>query len=220
LQEAAVLRVSEIFYSLQGESTFAGLPCVFVRLAGCNLRCRYCDTRYARDPGSGRETTLDEIIARVQAYGVPLVEITGGEPLLQDATPELIFRLRRRECTVLIETNGSIPLAGLAALDERVHLIIDVKTPGSGEEGSFRAENLALLNPRHQLKFVLCDEEDFFWSRDFLRRVPAGIEVVFSPVLEAFKPARLAELMLEHKVRARLQLQLHKALWPEVGRGR
>ncbi len=213
------LEVSEIFYSLQGESTFAGLPCVFVRLAGCNLCCRYCDTRYACAPGAGRELTVEALCKRVAAYAVPLVEVTGGEPLLQAATPELLGRLLDQGRTVLVETNGSLPIAGL---DPRLCLVIDVKTPGSGEVESFLDENLVYLRPeRHQLKFVLVDEYDFFWSRAFLAAhpLPAGLEVIFSPVSGAFKPARLAELMLEYKVCARLQLQLHKLIWPEADRG-
>jgi len=212
-----MLQVSEIFYSLQGESTFAGLPCVFVRLAGCNLRCRYCDTRYARSPEGGRALTLAEIVDRVAAYDVPLVEVTGGEPLCQAKTPELLERLLDRGFTLLVETNGSCPIADL---DPRLNLILDVKAPGSGEEGSFHLPNLAALQPHHQLKFVLVDESDFFWSRDFLLRHKPRVEVLFSPLPESLRPARLAELILEHRVPARLQLQLHKLIWPEVGRGR
>ncbi len=214
-----MLKLSEIFYSLQGESTFAGLPCLFVRLTGCNLNCSYCDTGYARS-AAGEEVTVKEVVARLLEYQVLLVEITGGEPLLQEATPQLVRELLAQDFTVLIETNGS---QNLALVDPRASLIVDVKTPGSGMSSSFDYRNLELLQPHHQLKFVLVDEDDFFWSLDFINRYLAGIElaeIIFSPVTTSFAPARLAELMLEYRVKARLQLQLHTLLWPEAERGR
>ena len=203
-----MLKLSEIFYSLQGESTFAGLPCLFVRLAGCNLNCSYCDTGYAKS-AAGEEVTVKEVVARLLEYQVLLVEITGGEPLLQEATPQLVRELLAQDFTALV--------------DLRAYLIVDVKTPGSGMSSSFDYRNLELLQPHHQLKFVLVDEDDFFWSLDFINRYLAGIElaeIIFSPVTTSFAPARLAELMLEYRVKARLQLQLHTLLWPEAERGR
>ncbi len=213
-----MLKLSEIFYSLQGESTFSGLPCVFVRLAGCNLNCSYCDTDYARRSDQGTAATPGEIVSRVEEFGVGLVEITGGEPLHQSATPELCEMLLARGYTVLLESNGSLDIS---PLDPRVHLVLDVKTPGSGMGESFRLANLAALQSHHQVKFVLVDEADFFWSLDFIRRRLAGHPtIIFSPVVAGLAPARLAELMLEHRVPARLQLQLHKQLWPGEERGR
>ncbi len=215
-----MLNLSEIFYSLQGESTFAGLPCLFVRLAGCNLNCSYCDTGYARPAAAGEKISVAEIMARVSAYQIPLVEITGGEPLLQEETALLVDELLQLNFTVLIETNGSLSIAGI---DPRVFFIIDVKTPGSKVAAGFNLDNLALLQPHHQLKFVLVDEADFFWSLDFLAEHKAEtgqLEIIFSPVTKSFVPARLAELLLEHRVDARLQLQLHTLLWPESTRGR
>ncbi|RLB73384.1 MAG: 7-carboxy-7-deazaguanine synthase QueE [Deltaproteobacteria bacterium] len=215
-----MLNLSEIFYSLQGESTFAGLPCLFVRLAGCNLNCAYCDTGYARSVDGGEEVSVAEIIDRVSAYKVSLVEITGGEPLLQKETAQLVKELLKLNFTVLIETNGSLSIAGF---DPCVFFIIDVKTPGSKVSAGFNFANLELLQAHHQLKFVMVDEADFFWSLDFIAEHKSEIgrlETIFSPVTKSFAPERLAELMLAHRVSARLQLQLHTLLWPECVRGR
>ena len=215
-----MLNLSEIFYSLQGESTFAGLPCLFVRLAGCNLACSYCDTEYARSETAGEPVTVAEVMARVLEYRVSLVEITGGEPLLQKDTRELVKELLAKDFTVLVETNGSL---NIDDIDPRAHLIVDVKTPGSKMGTSFDRANLNLLQSHHQLKFVLVDEADFFWSLDFIANQHAKIghlETIFSPVTASFAPTRLAKLMLEHRVKARLQLQLHTLLWPESLRGR
>ncbi len=215
-----MLNLSEIFYSLQGESTFAGLPCLFVRLAGCNLDCSYCDTGYARSPVAGEMVSVAEIVARLAGYQVSLVEITGGEPLLQPEVAGLVDKLLDLNFTVLLETNGSLSIAGI---DPGVFFIIDVKTPGSKVATGFNVANLTLLQPHHQLKFVMVDEADFFWSLDFLTQHKAEIgqlETIFSPVVSSFAPARLAELMLEHQVNARLQLQLHTRLWPDCDRGR
>ena len=215
-----MLSLSEIFCSLQGESTFVGLPCVFVRLAGCNLDCGYCDTGYARHESAGEKVSIPEIIDRVSSYRVTLVELTGGEPLLQPDTPELIRSLLDLDCTVLVETNGSLDIS---LLDRRAHLIVDIKTPGSGMAESFHLSNLPFLQPHHQIKFVLVDEADFFWSLDFIKQHLLQLqckEIIFSPVVASFKPAVLAELILKHKVQARLQLQLHTLLWPDCDRGR
>ncbi len=212
--------MSEIFCSLQGESTFVGLPCVFVRLAGCNLDCSYCDTGYARTASDGEKVSIKEIVERVSGFKVPLVELTGGEPLLQKETPKLVRQLLELDYTVLVETNGSLDIS---PLDYRTHLIVDIKTPGSGMVGSFHLPNLPFLQPHHQIKFVLVDEVDFFWSLDFIKNYllkSKSKEIIFSPVVSSFKPAILAELMLKHQVQARLQLQLHTLLWPDCDRGR
>ncbi len=215
-----MLSLSEIFCSLQGESTFVGLPCVFVRLAGCNLDCSYCDTGYARTVADGEKVSIQGIVDRVSGYKVPLVELTGGEPLLQKETPELVRHLLDMDYTVLVETNGSL---NIRPLDRRAHLIVDIKTPGSGMAESFHLPNLDLLQPHHQIKFVLVDEADFFWSLDFIKQHLPKLkykEIIFSPVVASFKPDILAELMLKYRVRARLQLQLHTLLWPGCDRGR
>ena len=215
-----MLKLSEIFCSLQGESTFVGLPCVFVRLAGCNLDCRYCDTGYAHQDVDGEKVSIQEILDQVSSCKIPLVELTGGEPLLQQETPELVRYLLDLDYTVLVETNGSLDIR---PLDRRAHLIVDIKTPGSGMVESFYLPNLDLLQPHHQIKFVLVDEADFFWSLDFIKQHLPKLkykEIIFSPVVISFKPADLAELMLEYRVRARLQLQLHTLLWPDSDRGR
>jgi 7-carboxy-7-deazaguanine synthase len=164
--------------------------------------------------------SIADVVDELLKYRVSLVEITGGEPLLQDATPRLIKSLIEHNFTVLLETNGSL---STAAIDPRVHLIIDVKTPGSMMVTSFNHDNLARLQPHHQLKFVLVDEGDFFWSLEFVNKYLAEtgpLEIIFSPVTTSFDPAALAELMLEHRVKARLQLQLHTRIWPEDSRGR
>ncbi len=195
-----------------------GLPCVFVRLAGCNLDCRYCDTDYARTVADGEKVPIQEIVDRVSDYKVPLVELTGGEPLLQKETSELVWQLLEMDYTVLVETNGSLDFS---PIDRRAHLIVDIKTPGSGMTESFHMANLALLQPHYQIKFVLVDEADFFWSLNFIKQyLPEDREIIFSPVVASFKPVVLAELMLEYRVRARLQLQLHTLLWPDYNRGR
>ena len=215
-----MLNLSEIFCSLQGESTFVGLPCVFVRLAGCNLDCSYCDTGYAKTIDNNDNVSIQEIVDRVSDYGVPLVELTGGEPLLQKETPKLVRQLLELDYTVLVETNGSLDIS---PFDRRAHLIVDIKTPGSGMAESFHLPNLPRLQPHHQIKFVLVDEADFFWSLDFIKHhllKSKSKEIIFSPVVSSFKPAILAELMLKHRVQARLQLQLHTLLWPDCDGGR
>ena len=203
------IAIAEIFYSIQGESTYAGLPCAFVRVAGCNLDCSYCDTPAAR--GHGIRMTMAEIVARLGTFGCHLVEITGGEPLCQPEVPRLCRRLLRLGYRVLLETNGTYPLS---LVDRRVVRIMDVKTPSSGMAGHFHMENLALLGPRDQVKFVVADEADFHWSVEFLAAhpLPRGTEVLLSPVSPRLAPRQLAEWILACRMRARLQIQLHKYL--------
>ena len=210
------MRVSEIFYSIQGESTYAGLPFVFVRLAGCNLNCNYCDTRYARE--EGEEMTVDGVVERIRAFPSRWVEITGGEPLLQEETRLLMDRLLEEGYRVLLETNGSVDLRGV---DRRVVKIVDVKTPGSGSGGSFLLDNLSCLHRKDELKFVVSDRRDYEWSRRFIveHRLVGRVEILFSPVHGRLAPSILAGWILEDGLGVRFQIQLHKAIWRE-GRGR
>lgn len=210
-----MLEISEIFQSIQGESTFAGRPCVFVRLAGCNLNCSYCDTLYAREGGEplSREAVLD----RVEAYGCRLVEITGGEPLLQEETPELVASLLDRELEVLIETNGSLDIS---VLDPRAVRIMDLKCPASGESGKTRWENLDRLTPRDEVKFVIAAREDYLWAKGVVReKLPPGPTVLFSPAAGLIAPADLAAWIISDGLEVRLQLQLQKIIWPDRPRG-
>ncbi|MCL4873027.1 radical SAM protein [bacterium] len=211
--------VYEIFKSIQGESSYAGLPCVFIRLAGCNLGCRWCDTPYARVPDEANELSIDEVMSEVTRYGdCGLVEITGGEPLLQEETKELARMLADRGRTVLMETNGSVPVSGL---DERVIKIVDVKCPSSGHAGSFLLENLSHITPEDEVKLVVADRGDYDWAKEFIEEVLRGRteKVLFAPVRPDLNPSDLAAWILRDGLRVRLQLQLHSYIWPEE-RGR
>jgi 7-carboxy-7-deazaguanine synthase len=210
------LRVNEIFYSLQGESTRAGRPCVLVRLTGCQMRCTWCDTEYAFHEGEWK--TLEEVLGEVEAFGCPLVEVTGGEPLLQPGTLPLLTALAERGYEVLLETGGGLDIA---AVDPRVRRILDVKCPGSGEAENNRWQNLDLLTARDEVKFVIADEGDYLWARGVVaeRRLAEVCPVHFSPVWGACDAARLAGWILRDRLPVRLQLQLHKLLWPERSRG-
>ena len=207
------MRVTEIFYSIQGESSHAGRPCVFVRLTGCNLRCRWCDSEYTFT--GGERMSLDEVMERVRGYGCNLVEITGGEPLAQSEAFELITRLCNENYEVLIETSGSIDIA---PVDRRAKIILDVKCPGSGEAAKNRWENLDLLRPHDEVKFVIADRADY----DFAKRVVDEKQLrnaLFSPVWWELDMKTLAEWMLADRVTARLQTQLHKHIWGAEARG-
>ncbi len=212
------LYVSEIFYSIQGESLYSGLPCVFVRLAGCNLRCNYCDTQYVYDGGT--IMSLHEILDRVAGFSCPLVEITGGEPLLQDTAPALVDALIAKGYQVLMETNGSMDINSVSKQCVR---IIDIKCPGSGQSNQNDLENLKRLSPLDQLKFVLTDRMDYEFARDLVGRtwdmVPP-VPILFSPVHGRIKPDVLAEWILGDHLNVRLHLQLHKILWPQSAQGR
>ncbi len=206
------LRITEIFLSLQGEARSVGLPTVFVRLTGCPLRCRYCDTAYAFSGGEHR--TLDEILDQVAAFQTSQVCVTGGEPLAQTACTELLTRLCDAGYRVSLETSGALDVAGV---DPRVERVIDLKTPGSGEIEKNRLANLEVLRPSDQIKFVIADREDYEWSREMLttHRLAEQCEVLFSPVHGDLEPARLAEWILEDRLEVRFQMQLHKWLWGE-----
>ena len=203
------MRITEIFHSIQGESTHAGRACVFVRLTGCNLRCRWCDSEYTFT--GGEKMSLDDVVARVEGYGTKLVEITGGEPLAQGEAFELITRLCDGGYEVLIETSGSIDIT---AVDERAKLIIDVKAPGSGESEKNRWSNFDRLRAHDEIKFVLADRNDYDWARRVIaeRRLDRWT-ILFSPVWGELELKPLAEWMLADKVPARLQTQLHKHIW-------
>jgi len=211
-----VLRVNEIFHSIQGESTQAGEPCVFVRLTGCNLRCSWCDTAYAFHAGS--EMSVEEVVARVRGYGCRLVEVTGGEPLLQREAVPLLEALLRAGHDVLLETGGSLPID---RVPRGVRRIVDVKCPGSGEQARNHWENLAELDAGDEVKFVLAGRADYDWAvREIRERGIGGrCPILFSPVHGRLDPAELAAWVLADRLPVRLQLQLHKILWPGVLRG-
>jgi 7-carboxy-7-deazaguanine synthase len=210
-----MLEVSEIFPSIQGESTYAGRPCVFVRLAGCNLSCSYCDTPYARE--GGEMLSREAVVAKAVGYRCRLVEITGGEPLLQEETPALVSALLDRKLEVLVETNGSLDIS---VLDPRAVRIMDLKCPSSGETEKMRWENLVLLTLRDQVKFVVADREDYLWAKGVVEeRLPAGPAVLFSPAAGLLAPAALAGWILGDGLEVRLQLQLQNVIWPDRERG-
>jgi len=211
------LIINEIFHSIQGESTFAGRPCVFVRLAGCNLRCTYCDTRYAYD--GGRSMEIPEIIALAKGFGCSLIEITGGEPLLQQETPALTGVLLENGYRVLVETNGSYDIA---CLDPACIKILDIKCPGSGEAHRCDMANLNRLSPSDQVKFVITSREDYRYAKNVMQGVPQHVprgNLLLSPVHDKLPVSELARWMIEDRLTARLQLQLHKYIWPGVERG-
>jgi 7-carboxy-7-deazaguanine synthase len=212
------LKVNEIFYSIQGESTYAGRPCVFIRLTGCNLRCSYCDTRYAYEEGLDMELPL--ILDQVFSCRCPLVEITGGEPLIQADTPPLIRRLLEKNFTVLLETNGS---QNIQRVDDRCIKIVDLKCPSSGMEKRNDLENLGRLSSNDELKFVIGDRPDFEFARHILdehrKLFPKQTPVHFSPVFGELEPKRLAQWILDERLEVRLQLPLHKLLWDPNQRG-
>jgi len=226
----ATLRINEIYRSIQGESTWAGLPCVFVRTTGCHLRCRYCDTEYAFH--EGEHQSLEAIVRRIDeaADQCRLVEITGGEPLLQPAAPELITRLCDRDYTVLLETSGA---CDISALDARCIRILDLKTPGSGEMDRNHWPNLDALRPHDEVKFVLCDRADYEWARQVVRDhdLPRRVRAVLFSAVHSVEPGleiagcsslslrQLADWILEDGLQVRLHTQLHKLVWDPAERG-
>ena len=206
----AALRVTEIFHSIQGESSRVGLPTVFVRLTGCPLRCRWCDTAYAF--AGGEMMTIDSVVKRVAAFDCATVCVTGGEPLAQKACLSLLAALCDAGLSVSLETSGALDIGGV---DPRVARIVDLKAPGSGESAKNRWENLDLLTPRDELKFVLASRDDYDWAvaacrqRRLFERCP----VLFSPVKDQLDAAQLAQWILDDRLPLRFQLQLHKVLW-------
>lgn len=207
--------MNEIFHSIQGESSRAGEPCVFVRLTGCNLRCAYCDTRYAYEQGEFLE--ISEILERVRNLRCDLVEVTGGEPLLQADTPELIVKLLDADYTVLLETNGSLDIG---VVDTRCQRIVDIKCPSSGVSERNDLRNLAKVGAHDELKFVLGSREDYEFARRILATMPAaGCTINFSPVFGTLEPRLLAQWILEDRLAVRLNLQIHKLIWDPETRG-
>ena len=210
------MRISEIYRSIQGETQYAGLPCTLVRTTGCDLRCGYCDSAFAFT--GGRDMSLAEIVAEVERLGAPLVLLTGGEPMLQAEIGDLARRLLSGGYRVMIETSGAHPLDDLPADVVRV---VDVKTPGSGESARMRLEVLDRLGPRDAVKFVICDEADYLWSADIIRgrALSERTEVLLSPAHGQVDPKDLVAWMLRDRLGARLNLQLHKYIWPADARG-
>jgi 7-carboxy-7-deazaguanine synthase len=212
-----VLTVYEIYVSIQGESTHVGRPCVFVRLTACDLRCRWCDTPYAFT--GGKKMTIDEVAFEVARLKTPLVELTGGEPLLQPDAIALMERLLEAGCEVLLETGGHRPIAGVP---EEVVRILDVKCPASGEADKMHWANLDVFTPRDEVKFVIQDRRDFEYARDVVRRHELDARahaVLFSPVHGVLAPQTLTEWILEERLPVRLQLQAHKYIWDPSTRG-
>ena len=210
------LQVTEIFHSIQGESSFAGQPCVFIRLTGCPLRCTWCDTDYAFY--GGERLTVDAIFEKVKAFDCRLVEVTGGEPLSQSPTTELITFLCDQGYEVLLETSGAIDTT---PVDSRTHIILDVKCPGSGMDDRMHWDNLSRLSANDEAKFVLKDRQDYDWAKDVLIRhgLTDRCSVLFSPVFGELDLQSLAEWILEDRLSVRFQVQLHKYIWAPDLRG-
>jgi len=214
MTELRKLRITEIFHSLQGESRSVGLPTVFVRLTGCPLRCQYCDTAYAFEGGT--MTTLDEIVEQVKSYGADYVTVTGGEPLAQPNCLPLLSELCDAGLQVSLETGGAMPVAGV---DERVSIVLDLKTPGSNEMQRNDYDNIPKLGKKDQVKFVICDRGDYDWSRSRVEMMELGDkvgEVLFSPSWGQVDAADLAQWILDDRLPVRMQLQLHKLIWGDA----
>jgi 7-carboxy-7-deazaguanine synthase len=210
------LRLIEVYASVQGESTWAGLPCVFVRLAGCNLRCTWCDSTFTFKGGEHR--SIDSVVAEVAEAGIHLVEITGGEPLAHRQVVPLIERLQAAGHQVIVETSGSVDIA---ILPDGAHAIMDLKAPDSGEVDANFWPNIGHLRPGDEVKFVLASRRDYEWSREVVREhgLEERVPVLFSPAHGLLDPAELSEWLVEDRLTVRLQLQVHKYIWPPDARG-
>lgn len=211
-----MLKVNEIFYSIQGEGARAGLPCVFIRLTYCNLRCSYCDTEYAFYEGS--EFSIEQLIEETGKYNCGLVEITGGEPLMQNDANPLMTRLCDDGKEVLLETGGSLPIN---EVDERVHIIMDLKCPSSKMERKNLYENISFLKPNDEVKFVIGDRQDYDWTKEKIKEyeIDKKANVLISPVFGEIEPEKIVNWMLEDNLNARFQLQTHKYIWEPDRRG-
>ena len=222
-QMSSKLNISEIFYSIQGESSYAGFSCIFIRLSGCNLRCTYCDAEYTWE--KGEELDIATILSTVNNYPCDLVEVTGGEPLYQKNCPELLTKLIQQGKSVLLESNGSIVIE---PVPKDVITILDVKCPDSGSGGTFHLDNIGLIEERLskkpgscELKFVLSTKDDYLWAKKFIQKhhFSKSLPILFSPVQKDLAPKNLAEWIMEDGLNVRLQLQLHTILWPDISRG-
>lgn len=211
-----MLKVNEIFFSIQGESSMAGLPCIFVRLTYCNLRCSYCDTEYAFYEGS--DYSIEGILSEIKKYDCRLVEITGGEPLLQSDVHALMSELCNRGYSVMLETGGSLPIKDV---DNRVKIIMDLKCPSSNMSHKNLYENINYLKPTDEVKFVIGNREDYDWAKDITRKYSLADKctVLFSTVFSELEPVQLAEWILQDNLKVRLQLQMHKYIWSPTKRG-
>ncbi|WP_333878701.1 7-carboxy-7-deazaguanine synthase QueE [Methylobacter sp.] len=209
----SLLRVTEIFYSLQGESNTVGLPTVFIRLTGCPLRCVYCDTTYAFT--GGEKIRIDAIVAQAEQYGTPYITVTGGEPLAQPGCLELMTKLLDKGYVVSLETSGALDVS---EVDPRVVKVMDLKTPSSGELSKNRYQNIEYLSEKDQVKFVIGNDEDYDWSKTILTEydLPNRCDILFSPVMGQQNPTELAEKILKDRLPVRFQLQLHKILWDDA----
>jgi 7-carboxy-7-deazaguanine synthase len=207
------IKINEIFYSLQGESSLIGIPTVFIRLTGCPMRCSYCDTAYAFH--SGKNLSIDSILNKVNAFKTKFVTVTGGEPLAQKGCWDLLKVLCDQEYSVSLETGGAIDIS---EVDERVKIILDVKTPNSGESENNLWENLQLIKEKDEIKFVISDLEDYEWSKALMIRedLTAKASIIFSPVHRKLQPKTLGEWILKDHLPVRFQVQLHKIIWGEI----
>ena len=205
-----MIKINEIYLSVQGESTHTGLPCIFIRLTGCNLRCSWCDTAYAFH--EGKNMSIDEILQKVENFGIHLVEITGGEPLMQDNVYTLMRRLIENGYKVMLETGGSI---SLERVPKDVIKIMDLKCPGSGEQEKNNLDNLKLLAPHDEVKFVILDKKDYEWSRDIIKKykINETAHILISPVFDKLELKEMVKWILEDRLPVRLQTQLHKIIW-------
>ncbi|GAB1349326.1 7-carboxy-7-deazaguanine synthase QueE [Ignavibacteriales bacterium] len=211
-----MLKINEIYFSVQGESTHAGLPCVFVRLTYCNLRCTYCDTEYAFY--EGKDMSMEDILTEIKKYDCDVVEITGGEPLIQKEVLPLMQILCDSGYKVLIETGGSLPIENI---DQRVHVIMDLKCPSSKMMKKNRYENLQFIKPIDELKFVIGSREDYEWSKEIIEKyqLQGRCEILFSVVFESLKPVELVNWIIEDSLKVRFQLQMHKFNWDPKKKG-
>ncbi len=209
------LKIHEIYESIHGESSFVGLPSVFVRLQGCNLNCRYCDTMEARE-GNGTEMTVEEVVEKAISYGWRMALVTGGEPLLQEETPRLVQELLHRGCQVVVETNGSLDIS---VIPKEATRIMDIKCPSSGEAESNLWDNLFRLYPPDEVKFVLSNRHDYEWAVGIIKeRFEKRRKLLFTTVFGELPPTNLVEWMLEDKIWARFQLGIHRYVWPGAAR--
>jgi 7-carboxy-7-deazaguanine synthase len=212
-----LLKVNEIFYSIQGESSFSGIPFVFIRLTGCNLRCAYCDTKYAYE--EGEKLTVGQVLKEVEKFECDYVEVTGGEPLLQENTPLLVDSLIDKGFKVLVETNGT---KDISVLSDEAIIIMDIKCPSSGEVDKMDWKNLNRLKSKDEVKFVVAEKSDYDWAKGIIeeKNLIGKVKILMSSVTEKLPPALVADWILEDNLDVRLQLQLHKILWPDVKRGK